>query len=149
MMDGQGDYSDTVKQALRMQFSDYEKDVIRYCAKYYGEKDTLVEIEGLPHSKELGTGIWGLVDRLSRLRLLGSPATAAHRTILPACVELVHAWDNPPLPDYRDKVTKWFWSKWWSVGIYLVVIILPASVGYIVMLKTALEWMGVIKGSSH
>ena len=71
--------------------------------------------------------------------------------ILPTCVELVHAWDNPPpepLPDYRDKLSKWFWSKPWSIGLYVLVVVLPAALGYIVTAKTILEWTGVIKGSS-
>jgi hypothetical protein len=70
--------------------------------------------------------------------------------VLPACVELARRWDNPlpePLPDYRDKLSKWFWSKPWSVVIYVVVVGLPALLGYVVMAKTMLEWLGIFKGS--
>ncbi|MGO9115608.1 MAG: hypothetical protein ACLP9L_40895 [Thermoguttaceae bacterium] len=70
--------------------------------------------------------------------------------ILPSVFAVVHRLDNPPpepLPDYRDKVTKWFWSKPWSLAAYIVVVGLPALLGYVVMAKTILEWTGIVKGS--
>jgi len=73
----------------------------------------------------------------------GSPPTIA-----PSICDLVEALDNPPPPDYRDKLSKWFWSKRWSIGVYLLVVGVPAAVGYIVMLKTILQWFGIIKGGS-
>ena len=56
---------------------------------------------------------------------------------------------NPPLPHYRDWLTKWFWSKPWSMVVYVLVIGLPALLGWVVMLKTILEWLGIKKSILH
>ena len=63
----------------------------------------------------------------------------------PSIVEIVRRLANPPLPDYRDKVTKWFWSKPWSMVAYILVVGVPALLGWVVMLKTILEWLGIRK----
>jgi hypothetical protein len=50
--------------------------------------------------------------------------------ILPECVEVVNQWDNPPLPDYWDKATRWLRSKPWSLPLFIAVVMLPLVKGY-------------------
>jgi hypothetical protein len=140
---------------------DYEKEMVRWCAQKYLDHEDETTLEGFPRFSEVGQErVCAARDRLVNanliegipLRLMGESScvgvSSREFRVLPACVELVHAWDHPPLPDYRDKLTKWFWSKPWSIVVYIVVIGLPALLGYIVMLQTILEWAGIIKGSS-
>jgi hypothetical protein len=143
-------------------FDDYEKELVRFFAQRYLAHQEFISHAEFPRYEEVGKqkvldarrrireagliegmhteGIidTGLIDLIDRSRI----------KVLPTCLELVHAWDNPPMPDYWDKMTKWFWSKPWSVVVFLVVVVLPALVGYIVMLKTIAEWLGILKGSS-
>jgi hypothetical protein len=82
--------------------------------------------------------------RLFRLGLLLNH-TSSGPAISSNVIDLIRHWDNPPLPDYRDKVTKWFWSKPWSMGIYILIIGIPALVGWVLMLKELLIWCGFTK----
>lgn len=126
---------------------DYEKELVRFFAQRCREHHELVERTELPRHQEVDDHTEAVaLNRLDEAELI-SIFTRSQVKVLPACVELVQAWDNPPLPDYRDKATKWFWSKWWSLPVWLVFVGLPALVGYIVMLKTILEWLGIVKGS--
>ena len=59
----------------------------------------------------------------------------------PAVFDLLNAWKNPPPPDYRDLVTKWFWSKPWSIAVYLLIVGLPAVLGWVVIFRAALAWL--------
>ncbi|MGO8750272.1 MAG: hypothetical protein ACLQNE_30375 [Thermoguttaceae bacterium] len=147
-MDAPHDYCDEVKRLLPLSFSDHEKDLVRLGARHYSDKGGIVAYDELYRLKELGRELVSpMVERLKGFGLFES-IDAGSIKALPACVELVHAWDNPPTPDYRDKITKWFWSKRWSAAVYIVVVVLPALVCWIAMLKTLLEWLGIVKGSS-
>ncbi len=148
-MDVQYDYSNEVKNALRMTFSDYEKELLRCCARHYSERPDQVAYTDLPQFVELGwTKVSPILDRLIQFGLIRGFSDKSIR-VLPACIELVHTWDNPPICDRWDEATKWFRSKWWSLPVLILVIGLPALVTWIGMIKTVLEWMGVVPAGSH
>ena len=144
----------------KITLSNYEVEVVRFLAKHFTERGELVRPDMFPRYKTWGGDtVHEVVGRLIRFRLVelvknlrGEPqAYEAGVRILPAVFAVVDRLDNPPpepLPDYRDKVSKWFWSKPWSVVVYLVVVGLPALLGYVVMTKTILEWTGIIKSGS-
>ncbi len=127
---------------------DYEKELVRFFAQRDREHQEVVSREELPRHHEVDDHTEAVaLNRIDEAGLIDL-FTRSQVKVLPACVELVHAWDNPPLPDYRDKVTKWFWSKRWSLPVLVVFVGLPALVTWIGMLKTILEWFGIVKGSS-
>ncbi len=129
---------------------DYEKELVRWLAQRFLARNEHVNETEFPRYAELGIQKIHAARKQIREAGLIEGTSMYSIKVLPACVELVRKWDTPPLgplPDYRDKVSKWFWSKPWSIGVYVIVVALPAALGYVVMAKTILEWMGVIKGS--
>ena len=126
--------------AKRLPLTDYEKELVRFCAKHYAEKGEFLPYVNFPRYNELGREkIVATHIRLDRFGLLlGSSSDSAR--ISPTVLELVEEWDHPPLPDYRDWLTKWFWSKRWSLVIYALVVGFPAVVGWVVLGKTISEW---------
>ena len=128
---------------------DEEKEIVRCLARKYVERGEDIDYEDFNRKFTLNDQeSFSLRNRLKAQGLIEDGISDGDVRVLPACVELVRQWDNPPLPDYRDRLTKWFWSKPWSLAAYLVVVGLPAMVGYIVMAKTILEWLGIFKGIS-
>ena len=125
---------------------DYEKSLVRFFAQQYLLHQEIVNVEGLPPSPESTQSSRKAVLRLREAGLI-EVQTRAHLKILPACVRLTNQWDTPSLPDYRDRLTTWFWSRPWSIVVYLVIVGVPALVGYVAMLKTVLEWIGVLPSS--
>ena len=53
--------------------------------------------------------------------------------------------DNPPPRDFPKEVKQWFFSKWWSLPFWIIIVILPALVGYVTMIKALIEWFGLNK----
>ncbi len=131
---------------------DYEKELVRWLAqKYLDHEGGMISVADFPRYQEVGRErAFDARERLTNAGLIEGVASWEIE-VLPACVELVRQWDNPPpepLPDYRDKLSKWFWSKPWSVPVLVVLVGLLAIVTWIGMIKTVLEWFGIIKGSS-
>lgn len=139
---------------VKVGLSDYETELLRFFAKFYQEVGAIVQEEQIP----VPDGMSAEEARESVLRLIRFKyvelETRGSLAINPRVIEAVEGLDTPPpepppapLPDYRDKLSKWFWSKPWSIGVYVLVVGLPAALGYVVMAKTILEWTGIIKGS--
>jgi hypothetical protein len=128
---------------------DYEKELVRFFAQRYLDHQGVVGRGELPRQKELDEHREAVaLNRLDNAGLIDIVSRSEVK-VLPACVKVAQRWDNPPpapLPDYRDRLSKWFWSKRWSLGVYALVVGLPAALGYLVMVKTICEWLGIIKG---
>ncbi len=121
----------------------YEVELLEFFAQRFQAGKEIVNMEEFPRYAEVGKE-----EALrARKRLTDYGLLKGYSSMdveIPAIVVgLVEFWHNPPPADYRDRVTRWFWSKWWSIGIYLLVVGLPTVVGWIVMVKTVLEWIGV------
>ena len=135
------EHSNEVNNSLRMPFSDYEQELLRCCAQHYSEKPDEVAYEDLPRFKELGWDkVSPLLDRLIQFGLIRGFSDKTIK-VLPACVELVHAWDNPPPRDRWDEATKWFRSKWWSLPVLVLLVGLPALKGWVEGIKWLFDWM--------
>jgi hypothetical protein len=129
-------------------FSDYEKELLRCCAQHYAEDPDEVLCTDLPRFTELGFDkISPVLNRLIHFALIRGYSDKSIK-VFPACLELVHAWDNPPLRNRWDEATKWFQSKWWSLPVLVFFVGLPAIVTWIGMVKTILDWCSIIKGGS-
>jgi hypothetical protein len=129
---------------------DYEQELVRWLAqKYLAHEGGMISVADFPRYEEIGKDrAFDARKRLTDSGLIEGVASW-EIDVLPACVELVQQWDNPPLeplPDYRDKLSKWFWSKPWSIPVLVVLVGLPAIVTWIGMVKTVLEWTGITKG---
>ncbi|MGO9115607.1 MAG: hypothetical protein ACLP9L_40890 [Thermoguttaceae bacterium] len=131
---------------------DYEKELVRWLAqKYLDREGNLVNVITFPRFQEIGQERAFAARKVLTDAVLIKGVGSWEIEVLPSSVALVKQWDNPPpepLPDYRDKLSKWFWSKPWSVPVLVVLVGLPAIVTWIGMVKTVLEWTGIIKGSS-
>jgi hypothetical protein len=125
---------------------DYEKELVRFFAQRYVAHKEFVNYSEFPRFDEVGERTINVARR--RLKEAGL-IEGMHTTQIKAlatCVDLAKRWDNPPpepLPDYRDKVTKWFWSKWWSLPVLILIVGLPVLVTWIGMIKTVLAWVGI------
>jgi hypothetical protein len=137
------EHSKEVKNALLMPFSNFEKELLRFCAQCYCEKPDEVAYKDLPGYKDPGYDkIQPVLSRLIQLKLLRGFSDKAIK-VLPGCVELVHTWENPPLPDRWGEATKWFRSKRWSLPVLVIAVGLPALKGWVDVIKMLLDWMGI------
>lgn len=127
--------------------SDYEQRVIRLLAKHYHENSERFRIDNLPKDNLTRDDIRKIILRLERYGLI-EPCTNESIRILPRLLDAAHQLDNPPTPDDRDypkEVERWFRSKWWSVPLWMLLVVLPALVGYITMIRMLLEWLSIIE----
>lgn len=128
---------------VEIPFTEYEVELVRFFAQRYTIGDEIVNMKELPRYEEVGKEkLYHIRSRFTDYGLLKGHDTESVE-VLPAVLGLVEQWDHPPPPDYRDRLTTWFWSKPWSIVMYIVVIGLPALVGWVVMGKTILEWLGI------
>ncbi len=126
-----------------------DKELVRFLAKRFLNRDIsnrdIIGYVEFPHYQDLGCDkILEQCERLNRCGLLQTFSNNGE-TILPTVLELVEYWDNPPLPNLKDELIKWFWSRPWSVVVFVVVVGLPLLVTWVSMLKTLLEWLGIKK----
>jgi hypothetical protein len=127
----------------RLPLTDYEKELVRFCAKHYQEKGEFLSYTEFPHYKDFGKAKAVEIHiRLDRFGITRGGDSDSMK-ISPDVLELVEQWDNPPIPDYRNRVTKWFWSQPWSIVVYVLTVGFPALVGWVMMGKTLLGWLGV------
>ena len=120
---------------------DYEKECVRFFAERYRSHKEIINHEEFPRYNEVGRQ--KVLDARKRIReacLIAGFHTEAIK-VLPRCVEIVQQWDNPPLRDRWDEVTKWFRSKPWSLPVLVLLVGLPALKGWVDVLKAILEWM--------
>ena len=130
---------------VEIAFNEYEIELVRFFAQRSTGGEEIVNMKEVPRYDEVGKEkVYHIRKRFTDYGLLKG-YSSEDVEVLPTVLELVQQWDNPPLPDYRDKMTKWFWSKRWSMVVYVLVVGLPALLGWVVMLKTILEWLGVRK----
>ena len=123
-------------------FDDYEKELLRFFAQRYRAHQEEVKRDELPRHQEVDENIEAkALVKIAEAGLI-EPIDRSEVRVLPACVEKVHAWDNPPLPDYWDRSTKWFRSNPWLVVFGLVVVVLSALVPLITNI------VALIRGSS-
>ena len=128
---------------VKIPLTEYEVELLEFFAQRFHDGNEVVSMEEFPRYAEVGKEeALRVRKRLTDYGLL--VGYSSMNIEVPAKVlGLVESWKNPPPADYRDSLTKWFWSRWWSIGIYILVVGLPTVVGWIVMVKTVLEWIGV------
>jgi hypothetical protein len=132
--------------AATVKFSEYEQEVIHFLAKRYSDEGNLVFLGEFPRFEELGRDkIVEVAKRLARLQMV-EWHTNERLEIFPNVLAVANQLDNPPLRDYWDEATKRFRSKRWSLLVLGLVFGLPAAITWIGMLKTFLEWFGIVKG---
>jgi hypothetical protein len=56
-------YSSEVALALKVEFCEHEKELIRFCARHFAEKGATVACKKLLPGKEVTQGIMRLTDR--------------------------------------------------------------------------------------
>lgn len=128
----------------KVEFSEYEQEVIHFLAKHFSEKDQHVEFSEFPHFEELGRNkILEVAERLARFGLL-EDHTNRSMTILPGVIDVAEKLNNPPVRDRWEETTKWFRSKWWSLPVLGLLVGLPALKGWVDIVKSIAEWMGWI-----
>ena len=130
-------------EGKEVELNEYEVELVRFFANHYTEKGDIVAYEDFPKCKELGINqLIRLTDRLELFGLMESHSSSTAK--IPSTVlGLVQQWDNPPLPDYRDKITKWFWSKPWSIPVLVVAVGIPIAIEWIKFVKFIIEWIKV------
>jgi hypothetical protein len=112
-------------------------------------KDRRTGAKFTPLAEQFGIDRTAMVNFVMRLYPLKLAVGHTNETfyVTPLLVESLHELDNAPPPNRWQQFTTWFNSRWWSVPFYIVAVGLPALVGYVTMLKTLLEWFGVLDGA--
>ena len=119
----------------------YDKDLVQFCAEYLLENGETLRFQDFPRFRQLGMKeINKAYGHLFYFGLMEN-RDADSATISPAVLELVDAWKHPPPPNYLDLATKWFWSKPWSIAVYVLIVVLPAVLGWVWMVRTVLAWL--------
>ena len=86
-------------------FDDHEMELVRFLAQRYGAHQEVVKRDELPGHQEVDGGKEATaLARLGRAGLIELVDRSRIR-VLPACVEVVDAWDNPASSDNRDTLT--------------------------------------------
>jgi hypothetical protein len=132
---------------LTVHFSADEIKILRRIAATANDPRTGAKYTSL--AEQFGIDRTAMVIFVSRLYPLGLAVGDTNETFraTPLLVESLHELDNAPLPNRLQQITTWFNSRWWSVPFYIILVGLPALVGYVTMLKTLLEWFGVVEGA--
>jgi hypothetical protein len=136
-------------------FDDYEIDALhRIAAHFHSGHSDLFEFERTERDREGEPD--GQIDgerdesrfaklqrRLLAYGFLYTETVARMRIscIHPELAELVHRIDNPPPVDYWENLTVWFKSRWWSLPVMFVFVVLPALLFYISMFYQLLNYL--------
>ena len=125
--------------------NDYEEEVVRFLAERFDRGGNRVELSEFPRYEEVGEQeVYKVIGRFENFHWLESEACSSWHipaSILTVAIEL----DNPPEKDYWKWVITWFRSKWWSIPVLVIVVGLPALVGYASMIQTLFQWMKIIE----
>jgi hypothetical protein len=111
-------------------FDESDKALIRYFAERYREHEEDLNYDTFCNHLKLHRSECFKIRQ--RMLVLGVIADGEHAgiIILPKCVELVHAWDNPPARDRWDEATRWLRNKAWSLPLLVLFVALPLIKGY-------------------
>jgi len=130
---------------------DYEKEVVRFlaekCDDEWGEWD-VVHMKEFPRFKEVGKDrVQTVTKGLLKRGLLTRRASLLEDGLYISCDvhDLVLLLANPPPADYWKSVITWFRSRWWSIPVLVIAVLLPLMVQWVEMIKTLLRWIGMIE----
>jgi hypothetical protein len=119
---------------------DYEEEVVRFLATRYHQGGKYVQLSEFPRYEEVGQDrVFRVVARFENYLWIDSYASDMW-TISGLITDIADRLDNPPPDDYRQTIEAWFFSKWWSVPLWLLFILPPAIVGYVEFVKALIEW---------
>ena len=117
--------SECQREAIRFIYSQREGEIFTYA-----QREAVIGRTGLS-----ATEYESLMTRLAELRFVrpveldgfAFPAVQGR----PELASVIQTLENPPPKDYWKTLTIWFKSKWWSIPVFVVTVILPAVWGYI------------------
>ena len=126
------------------EFSDDEQIVLRFIAGRFHNGGSWFALESIPIPEGCDVQ-WRdrLLGRLSNYGLIRSQSCDSFE-IRPTIAPLLDQLDNPPKKNYWKELLDWWFSSRLRVGVTAFVILLPLLVQWIGMIKTVLEWIGVI-----
>ena len=133
---------------MSVDFNDEEAKVIAYLVEHFDKDDHHVNTGEISAGTQLPLEtIKAILERFARDQMVSRVTRGDLWSIEP---QLLNVADQlrAPSPDERDypkEIERWFRSKWWSVPVCVLLVVLPALVGYITMIRTLLEWLSVIK----
>jgi hypothetical protein len=121
--------------------NEWEVETLRQMAKLFREGEQFLRFDDFKCSGELDPdAVKNIADRFRNLKLT-TYASNARVKIEPAVLEAVHLLDNPPLPNYWESFTAWFFSKPWSVPLVAIVVLLPILVQWVQWAIALLGWL--------
>ena len=132
-------------------FTEEELRCLRFLAERYDSGDRrswFVRPSELPGYETLGDAkIREFITRFKKYNLVQSNSIDTYRPT-DKVHEILASIDNPQPPnEWNDLVAWWFKSKW-RTGIAVVTVLLPLIVQWISMIRTVLEWIGVVPPSA-
>lgn len=129
----------------KIRFDPCEQDILRYLAKQFSGGEARVSIKAIPHYQEQDhSKASRIVQKFENLRLVEWKSNMSF-DVLPGVLDVIDQLDTPPQEDYRKKAETWFWSKPWSIVVLILLVGIPAIVGYIEAIRTILSWLGVTR----
>ena len=121
-------------------FTKDEKKLILYLHTQYQNQR-----EYLPLSELAEHGIPNPPQSMlyKRLRELGiiRHSSGTEFQILPVIEDIAYQIKNPPPKDYWKGISIWFKSRWWSIPVAVVAVVLPLLFQWYEMLKKLVNWI--------
>ena len=124
--------------------NDKQRAAVRWLSQRVGVK---IDQDELCDSTALSTAEY--VELRSILKAFGCLGNLTEKGMYPdtftvdkAISEFAREMDSR---DYPKEVERWIRSKQWSLLLWGVLVILPAIIGYIAMVKTLFQWFGIIE----
>ena len=136
---------------VEIELDDYEKEVVRFLAARFDKGEKYISEKGFPRYEEVSEdAVWATVKRFVNFRWLYweevEDRFSVRRNRKQLCIsdricEVAHLLDNPPPKNYWKRTCAWFFGRRWSVPVMILTVVLPAILGWIVMLKEILRWV--------
>jgi hypothetical protein len=124
--------------------SDHERECLLFLARLYDSGHTRAQIKSFPRHDQLGKeAIHNVIVRFRKYGFIDWDSNVAV-TIYGTVVDAAHQIEKPPPPDYWHDIQIWFQAWPWSIPVVVVAVGLPLIVEWIRIIRTVLEWLGVI-----
>jgi len=128
---------------IARRLSPKEQQCLRHMAEYFENKGDQAQVHTLREYSDLGPEhVKEMAKKLERFGLVKFVASATLE-ILPAMFEVVHAMDNPPVPDHWQTFKVWVLGRKWCVALLVFSFVLPFIFQWIEMITALLAWLGI------
>jgi hypothetical protein len=125
-------------------FDERDQELIALLGNHFDRSGNLeIDVMTLPQYGEWGAeDLRRRIDRFKGFQMIEHLAND-HLRVLPNLLDVAQQFKSPLQQDYWKKCENWFRSRWWSLPMFAIVVLLPLIVQWIEMIKQVLAGFGV------